>query len=61
MKWDWNAFFIAVAAVIVVLIIVGLVTKKKVDPNTGEIKTKFLGFEGDKKDNANGEDNMDGE
>jgi hypothetical protein len=56
MTWNWSTFFISVAAVIVVLVIIGLVTKKQVDPNTGVIKTKFVGFEGDKKDNATGEE-----
>lgn len=55
MKLDWSNILVTVIVVLVVLALIGLLTKKRVDANTGEIKTKFIGFEGDKKDNADGD------
>lgn len=59
MKIDWVTALTAVLATLAVLLITHLLTTKKVDANTGIIKTSFLGFEGDKKDNMDG--NEDGE
>lgn len=56
MKVEWGTVLAVVIGMLIVTIIVGLLTKKKVDANTGEVKTKFVGFEGDKKDNMDGED-----
>lgn len=56
MKIEWGTVLAVVIGMLLVSIVMGLLTKKKVDANTGEIKTKFSGFEGDKKDNYEGED-----
>lgn len=56
MKVDWGTVLAVVIGMIIVSVVMGLLTKKKVDANTGEVKTKFVGFEGDKKDNMEGED-----
>jgi hypothetical protein len=56
MKVDWGTVLAVVIGMIIVSIVMGLLTKKKVDANTGEVKTKFVGFEGDKKDNMDGDD-----
>lgn len=55
MKIEWGTVLACAIALILVSVVIGLVTKKKVDVATGEIKTKFVGFEGDKKDNLEGE------
>jgi len=55
MKIDWATVITSLVVVIIFSVVMGLLTKKKVDANTGEIKTKFVGFEGDKKDNMDGD------
>jgi hypothetical protein len=57
MKIDWAVVLTVVIVVIILSILGNLLLKKKVDANTGEIKTKFVGFEGDKKDNVDGDEN----
>ena len=56
MKVDWGTVLAVVIGMIIVSIVMGLITRKKVDANTGEVKTKFVGFEGDKKDNYSDEE-----
>lgn len=59
MKIDWVTVLTAAIAALAVMFLAHLLTTKKVDANTGIIKTSFLGFEGDKKDNMDGDE--DGE
>jgi len=56
---QWGTVIACVIAIVLVSIVTALVTKRKVDVHTGEIKTKFVGFEGDKKDNYDGVEGED--
>lgn len=56
---QWGTVIAVIIALIIVSVVMSLLTKKKVDVNTGEIKTKFVGFEGDKKDNYDGVEGED--
>lgn len=54
MKIDWSIVISVLVALVIIVILYHMTTKRKVDAETGLVKTKFLGFdgfEGDKKDN----------
>ena len=54
MKVEWGTVVATLVGFLLITVVIGLLTTKKVDVSTGVIKTKFTGFEGDKKDNMNG-------
>lgn len=56
MKIEWGTVLSVIVAALIIVVLYHLMTKKRVDANTGLIKTSFLGFEGDRKDNLEGED-----
>lgn len=52
---NWGTVVSVVVALLIIIVAYHFMTKRRVDASTGLVKTSFLGFEGDKKDNMDGE------